>query len=213
MFGGKIMDTILDKLSQKFTAQEIIKANTEADTKALERIQEQVQQYNDCLIEMRQVNNQTRQALMDVERTLQAGLDNFKNAEIPTDSIARLVEESLAQLKTLKNENVDVQGMLEQKLSQQGEELTALLAEKLVSGNAEVTDFVHKECVKVYRNVQAVQVEENNKQTEAITAEITKVAGRAKAAFNISLATLVFSVAAAAGVVFELLIMLGIIRF
>ena len=55
MVGGKFMDTILDKLSQKLTATEIIKANSEADAKELERIQEQVQQYNDCLEEMTSV--------------------------------------------------------------------------------------------------------------------------------------------------------------
>lgn len=199
------MDTILDKLSQKFTAQEIIKANTEADTKALERIQEQVQQYNNCLEEMKKVNGQTKQTLSEIEKTLQAGLDNFKNAEIPTDSIARLVEESLTQIKALQKESVDVQSVLEEKLAGQREAITA--------ASAEVTDFVHKECVKVYRNVQAVQVEENGKQTEALTTEITKVADKAKAAWSISVATLVFSVLASAGVVFELLIMLGIIRF
>ncbi|MBQ8823102.1 MAG: hypothetical protein IJZ82_10690 [Lachnospiraceae bacterium] len=199
------MDTILDKLSQKFTAQEIIKANTEADTKALERIQEQVQQYKNCLEEMKKVNGQTKATLSEIEKTLQAGLDNFKNAEIPTDSITRLVEESLAQIKALQKESVDMQSMLDEKLAKQSENLAA--------ANAEVTDFVHKECVKVYRNVQAVQVEENGKQTEALTAEIAKVAGKAKAAWGVSVATLVFSIVATAGVVFELLIMLGIIRF
>lgn len=199
------MDTILDKLSQKFTAQEIIKANTEADTKALERIQEQVQQYNNCLEEMKKVNSQTKATLSEIEKTLQAGLDNFKNAEIPTDSITQLVEESLAQIKALQKESVDMQSVLDEKLAKH--------SEALVAANAEVTDFVHKECVKVYRNVQAVQVEENGKQTEALTAEIAKVAGKAKAAWGVSIATLIFSVAATVGVVFELLIMLGIIRF
>ncbi len=207
------MDTILDKLSQKFTAQEIIKANTEADTKALERIQEQVKQYNNCLEEMKKVNGQTKQTLSEIEKTLQAGLDNFKNAEIPTDSITHLVEESLAQIKALQKESVDLQGVLDEKFAGQNEALVAAVEEKCVSANAEVTDFVHKECVKVYRNVQAVQVEENGKQTEALTAEIAKVTKKAKAAWGISVATLVFSILATAGVVFELMIMLGIIRF
>lgn len=207
------MDTILDKLSQKLTAQEIIKANTEADAKALERVQSQVQQYNDCLEEMKKVNGQTKMTLSEIEKTLQAGLENFKNAEIPTDSITSLVEESLAQIKALQKESVDVQSALEEKFAKQGEALKSVVEESVSKVNTEVTDYVHKECVKVYRNIQAVQVEENGKQTEELTAQIAKVAGKAKAAWGVSIATLVFSVLATVGVVFELLIMFGIIRF
>ena len=207
------MDTILDKLSQKLTAQEIIKANSEADAKALERVQGQVQQYNDCLEEMKKVNGQTKMALSEIEKTLQAGLENFKNAEIPTDSITSLVEESLAQIKALQKDSVDVQSALEEKFAKQGEALQAVVEESVSKVNAEVTDYVHKECVKVYRNIQAVQIEENGKQTEELTTQITKVAGKAKAAWGVSIATLVFSVLATVGVVFELLVMFGILRF
>lgn len=207
------MDTIFDKLSQKLTAQEIIKANTEADTKALERVQGQVEQYNACLEEMKKVNGQTKTTLSEIEKTLQAGLDNFKNAKIPTDSITKLVEESLEQIKALQKESVDMQSTLEEKFAKQGEALQAIVEENVNKGNAEITDFVHKECVKVYRNIQAVQVEENGKQTEELTAQIAKATGKAKAAWGVSIATLVFSVLATVGVVFELLLMFGIIRF
>ncbi len=207
------MDTILDKLSQKFTAQEIIKANTEADTKALERVQEQVQQYNNCLEEMKKVNGQTQQTLSDVEKTLQTGLEKFKNAEIPTESITKLVEESLAQIKALQNESVDLQSILDEKFAKQAEALQSVLEEKCGGGNSEITDFVHKECVKVYRNMQAVQIEENNKQTESLTEEIAKATDKAKAAWGVAVATLVFSVLTTAGAVFQLLVTLGVIRF
>ncbi|MBQ7919709.1 MAG: hypothetical protein IJ324_07205 [Lachnospiraceae bacterium] len=207
------MDTILDKLSQKLTAQEIIKANSEADAKALERVQGQVQQYNDCLEEMKKVNGQTKMALSEIEKTLQAGLENFKNAEIPTDSITGLVEESLAQIRALQKDSVDVQSALEEKFAKQGEALQAVVEESVSKVNTEVTDYVHKECVKVYRNIQAVQIEENGKQTEELTTQIAKVAGKAKAAWGVSIATLVFSVLATIGVVFELLVMFGILRF
>ena len=207
------MDTILDKLSQKLTAQEIIKANTEADAKALERVQGQVQQYNDCLEEMKKVNGQTKMTLAEIEKALQTGLENFKNAEIPTESITGLVEESIAQIKALQKESVDVQSALGEKFAQQGEALKAVVEEHISKVNTEVTDYVHKECVKVYRNIQAVQVEENTKQTQELTTQIAKAEGKAKAAWGVSIATLVFSVLATVGVVFELLIMFGIIRF
>ncbi|MDE6166854.1 MAG: hypothetical protein K2G28_00145, partial [Acetatifactor sp.] len=43
------MDMFMDKLAQKLTAQEIIKANTAADTEELNRVKNQLQEYNDCL--------------------------------------------------------------------------------------------------------------------------------------------------------------------
>lgn len=207
------MDTILDKLSQKLTATEIIKANSEADAKELERIQEQVQQYNDCLEEMKKINGQTKLTLSEIEKTLQTGLESFKNAEIPTEGITKLVEESLAQIQALKTESADVQNTLEEKLTKQNEDMQAILEEKLSKITTDVNDYVHKECVKVYRNVQAVQVEENGKQTEALTTEIAKATGKAKAAWGVSIATLVFSILATVGVVFELLVMFGLLRF
>ena len=48
------MDTFMDKLAQKFTAQEIIKANSAAEAAELQRTREQVEKYNDCLQEMKQ---------------------------------------------------------------------------------------------------------------------------------------------------------------
>lgn len=48
------------------------------------------------------------------------------------------------------------------------EELRKHLDEKLDGSD----ENVHKECVKVYRNVQAAVVEENEKQTEAIAGKI-----------------------------------------
>lgn len=43
------MDMFMDKLTQKLTAQEIIRANTAADTAELNRLKNQVAEYNECL--------------------------------------------------------------------------------------------------------------------------------------------------------------------
>ena len=90
-------------------------------------------------------------------------------------------------------------------LTQQLEELRDAL-EKELSERAEqdgvrmedkwnmLNDSVHKECVKVYRNVQSVVVEENRKQEAAVKAQT----GRLKAVLGISIAALVISLAGAA---------------
>ena len=43
------MDMFMDKLAQKLTAQEIIKANTAADTEELNKLKGQVKDYSACL--------------------------------------------------------------------------------------------------------------------------------------------------------------------
>ena len=46
------MDNFIDKLAQKFNAQELIKANTQAEAKELERLQLQVAEYERILQEI-----------------------------------------------------------------------------------------------------------------------------------------------------------------
>lgn len=43
------MDMFMDKLAQKLTAQEIIKANTAADVEELNKLKNQIAEYNECL--------------------------------------------------------------------------------------------------------------------------------------------------------------------
>ena len=64
------MDTFMDKLAQKFTAQEMIKANAAAEAAELQRTRDQVKKYNDCLQEMKQVNDNTKEALAQIEKAL-----------------------------------------------------------------------------------------------------------------------------------------------
>ena len=92
------MDTFMDKIAQKFNAQEMIKANAEAEEKELKRLKAQLSEYDARIQEISKLN--------------------LKNLEIAD------------QLKAMMDGN----------------------AEK----DAQTVENVHKECVKVYRNVQAV---------------------------------------------------------
>ena len=59
-------------------------------------------------------------------------------------------------------------------------------------------ESVHRECVKVYRNVQAVVVEEGGKQNEALTetkSGITSLKGKLGIILGISAAGMVFGIA------------------
>ena len=55
---------------------------------------------------------------------------------------------------------------------------------------------MHKECVKVYRNVQAVVVEENNKQSEVLNdvkGKMEAVSKKLKTVMGISIAAVAIS--------------------
>jgi len=175
MFGGSWMDTFMDKLAQKFTAQEMIKANSAAEAAELQRVRDQVKKYNDCLQEMKQVNDDTKAALVQIQDTLATGMEQFKNAEIPLDGL---------------NENL--KGYMD-------------------GISNDIMDFVHKENVKVYRNVQAVVVEELKKQNEELSAKLDAMSKTQRTTRNVAVSAMFFALLAAAALAAQLLIQFGIV--
>lgn len=87
---------------------------------------------------------------------------------------------------------------LDSKFDEKIEDMRQMTDAKFLEQN----EAVHRECVKVYRNVQAVVVEENAKQQEQIVGAVGPMSGKLKMVFNISAAALVVS---AAGLIVQLL--------
>ena len=169
------MDTFMDKLAQKFTAQEMIKANAAAEAAELQRTRDQVKKYNDCLQEMKQVNDNTKAALVQVEKVLAEGAEQFRNEQVNTEAVQNAVIE-----------HIDATG-------------------------DELTEFVHKENVKVYRNVQAVVVDELKKQTEVLESKMESLAAVQRSTRNLAASAMIFSLIAAAALVAQFLIDFGVI--
>lgn len=132
------MDTFMDKLAQKRNAQELIKANMAAEAARMEQLQGQVEAYEALLKDMRRVNTKTVENTEQMKKVLQESL--LKIAEVQSAS---------------DNES-DVKQML------------AELKQQMEEASQRSDDFIHKENVKVYRNVQAAMVEELSKQTELL---------------------------------------------
>ncbi len=260
------MDSFIDKLAQKFTAQEMITANATADAEELQRIREQVKQYEACLDEMKQVNDSTKDVLdqfasfnqearEQLEQALLTGVEKINEAQVPTEGLNELVETSLEKINSIQDNTAAKQDELQEKLYAQLQELRQQLMEQLETQNVnarsakevataqfralkeqadrqgvtmkelldaqlnaikaqsaeqlnmmkeqsdaqsdvkelldeqkeQITDFVHKENVKVYRNVQAAVVEELNKQTEMLTLKLEVLLAK-----NKTLTTLTF---------------------
>ena len=190
------MDTFMDKLAQKFTAQEIIKANAAAEAADLQRTREQVKKYTDCIQEMKQVNDDTKAVLVQIEQTLTAGMEQFKKAEIPLEDLNALIESSLEKIQELQTVSCSVQENLKSHID-------------AVSSN--ITDFVHKENVKVYRNVQAVVVDELKKQNEELDVKFESLSRTQRTTRNLAASAMIFALLSAAALAAQLLIQFGIV--
>lgn len=130
------MDTFIDKLAQKKNAQEMIRANSAAEAAKMAQMQNQMQAYDEIMQEIRRVNLKTSENVESVRKVLAECMEKLDGLETETKEDGH-VEQELAGIKTL----------LEERFSQS-------------------EDFMHKENVKVYRNVQAAFTEELTKQAE-----------------------------------------------
>ncbi|MBR1930932.1 MAG: hypothetical protein IJ833_05585 [Lachnospiraceae bacterium] len=272
------MDTFMDKLAQKLTAQEMINANTAAETEEMNRLREEVAEYKECLEKLQQLLESGADRLESGAARFEAGAGKLENAQIDNSGIERLVEESLykireaqvdnssierlveesisrleqsgneierisdvtmaklsqirqsdemldqiraieskvAALTTLQDENLaDLGSILEKKIMQvpymveermaqtpdglsttldaKFEERAASTKEMIDAKALEMSEGFHRECVKVYRNVQAVVVEENAKQQEQVEDTMSRQRDSLKKVFYVSAAAAVIS--------------------
>ena len=77
------MDNFMDKLAERYNAQEMIRANSQAESAQLTSLQEQVEAYETVLQEMRKLN--------------------YKNTEL-TEKMYALVDESIEKVRSLQSE-------------------------------------------------------------------------------------------------------------
>lgn len=207
------MDMFMDKLAQKLNAQEIIRANAAADAEEMNKLKNQIAEYNDCLTKL--------------QKLIEEGTAALQNAEAGSEDIHRITEEAIGKIQAIQQNNAgleQVSGQLTErlehletemgkKLEEVSRQLGSLSEEGLAEKFAAVDENTHKECVKVYRNVQAVVVEESRKQTEAaenVSKTVNALGGKVSAILGISVAALVFSLA---GVVLQILNALNIQLF
>lgn len=288
----------MDKLAQKLNAQEIIRANTAADTEELNRLKNQVAEYNECLRRLR--------SLID------EGTEKLRGAQTGGESVERLVAESLEKLQSVRQDNTGLEelgkkleelgtkldgrlaelesridrqpgelagkldelggkldrqpeelgkklSVLEGKIDRQPEELGKKLSvlegkiagqpeefgkrllelekrlvqsggssrelreslerleqsvtERLDGTTAAVDESIHKECVKVYRNVQAVVMEESEKQAKSVGSAMEEVGATGKKLGTILGISVVALIISLTGVVIQVLNLLHIIDF
>lgn len=131
-----MMDTFIDKLAQKKNAQEMIRANSAAEAARMDQMERQMKAYDELMQEIRRVNIKTAENVDNVQDVLAQCMEKLETLE--TES---------GQVQDMENQLAGIKSLLEERLTQSEE-------------------FVHKENVKVYRNVQAAFTEELEKQNQ-----------------------------------------------
>lgn len=274
MFGGKKMDTFMEKLAHRLTAQEMIRANTAAEAEEVNHLKEQVRDYHECLAQMENLVKEGTEQIRGLQssekaeekrlqdeinlvyeavnagseknmeynaRTLEK-LQNFLEEKIQTSSdeasrqsnmaleeMKQLLATRMDELKEIDNRDqlVTLQsdmerifgalGSVSDKSTRQNlqiaEEMKQFIGEKFENNHKteesieqlkrfvevklqniqqdkqgfkqletfmnekmeESQERIHKECVKVYRNVQAAMVEENEKQHTEYASQLSSV--------------------------------------
>lgn len=168
------MDNFMDKLAQRFNAQEMIRANAQAEAQELERLRQQVKAYDECMQEMRKLNLKNIDAVEQVKAL--AGQTEAMLKQMPqTDTQAN--EEKLEacrklaeDCKKLLEENTEGAAALWEKMQKQQEALEA----NTQKAQDALEEFMHKESVKVYRNVQASLQDELKEQTKELTEKLAE---------------------------------------
>lgn len=214
------MDIFIDKLAQRSTAQEIIRANTAADVEELNKLKNQIAEYNECLEKLKKLVDEGAEKLAE----MQSGENQAKLAAQESLEEIQALGRTMEELQQGQKKAAERLESMDKSLIWQMEFKTKSLEEKLDGQNSlteeqlaerlnTMEENVHKECVKVYRNVQAVVTEESGKQKEALTEvqkESASVSGRLKAVLGLSAAAMLFSLA---GIVFQILSALGVLPF
>ena len=164
------MDNFIDRLAQKFIAGEVIRANSAAEERELKKLREQVAEYERCLQEMRKIQLTNTQSAQNLHDMMVENADGIR--KLTQESLGKLADVQLdadsksAEAKKAVDTAAAAMAQMEEQVAKMQETVSAL-SEELNKNQVELkdcfekaNDFLHKENVKVYRNVQAVVVEE-----------------------------------------------------
>ncbi len=218
------MEQDTDKLGRSVLRTEQNTENLELSVAKVERSAEQIEQGAEKIL---QSFSMSEQSAAKVERgtaqmeehvgrlevaaaRTERGAGDLEAAVVRTERSADKLEQN-----TEKTEALIESGMAKfaelQAAGQNTEELNTLLS-ALKEAQAErfdqLTEHVHREDVRVYRNVQAVVVDEMAKQNEAAGKNTSSLSGKLGAVLGISVIALLVS---AAGLAFQILVYLHII--
>lgn len=251
------MDNFFDRITNRFSGHDAIKANSEAEAAEMRKLKSQAEQaqkvlaqYDNCMQEMRKLNlrnTESAKAVRELIENAQTVLNSMKDLELSgkeerSEEIVAIINEKSTALSekmaaftdkmTDTDENVsaladmlvnrdkkiaaladqlkDIEGKIaalpeqmtedDSKITELAEKMAdidgkiAIISEKTAAADEKLTGIlnadsslkadlenaVHKENVKVYRNVQASLMEEMSKQTDTLKEDLQRLNGLSK---------------------------------
>lgn len=158
------MDTFMDKFAQRKKAQGMIDANAAADAAKMEKLRNQVNEYELLLQEMRKVNLKTAENAGQMHKAIQAGIEKLEAFQAENEAQAE-------KDKVL----VDIKGQLETLLTAVKEQ-----QEVIIAGTAKqqgISEESKKQQETVLSQLRAYQdgfLAESKKQQEMFSEETKK---------------------------------------
>lgn len=203
----------MDKLAQKFSAQEMIKANSQAEAEELKRLQMQVSEYEKILQEMRKLNYKNTELSEKLDLMIGDNADKIQGMKEDEQKLIAALRD-LTDEQT-RNREAELERKEEDRMEQERAKeiqkqaditaITDILEDKFQRSD----DFVHKENVKVYRNVQAVVVDELKRYTESAQNDKNRLDKRLNLVMTFSIVSMIVSTV---GVILWALFVFGIIK-
>lgn len=142
------MDGFTDSLSERFkTPQDMINANSQADAEEIKSLQDQVEKYEGVLEKINETVDTLDKKLLETAGTLNKKLN----------ATAGSLDKKIDEIKPAPVVKAD----------------TEEFSTKLSGVEGKLQEHIHKENVRVYRNVQASVVDELDKQTKTLAEQLT----------------------------------------
>ena len=200
------MDNFMDKLAQKFNAQEIIKANSQAEAAEMKKLQLQVSEYEKILQEMRKLNYKNSELSEKIDGLVGDNAGKLKGLQENEQKLLNTLQNIANEYTRLQKEALEKEEEKKAALAEEAEK-TRLDKEMLEELFNHSDEFTHRENVKVYRNVQAVVIDELKKQTESLVHENERLKSKINVVTIVSVISLLVGVA---GIVIQFLLSWGI---
>ena len=195
------MDNFMDKLTTKqFDAGELIKANGQAEERELNRMKELAEENDNLLQEIRRLNLKNVELTEQAGQLIQCGIEQFEEYDRTADKTRISFEELEAEMKTAF-------ASLENAIASMGEKPSNPKAdspEGLLEAIKALEEHVHKENVKVYRNVQAVVMDQSTQRAREMGDRLDVLERNAKKNRALMPLAVITFLAAAASLIIQL---------
>lgn len=163
------MDSFKEMIAEKFGTTDVIRANSEAEARELKDAKKRISELEENVSQMRRLS--------------------LKCAET-NEMTAQLVQTSLDRIEEARTSNGE--GISQEELEKITASLQAL-KESMEQSFKDQEEAIHKENVRVYRNVQGALIDELKQQSEAIAIQHLHIEKKLSGVKPMSIIALCFS--------------------